>query len=305
MNPFIKKILLILFFLSLLIVPHTSYSTPEYAEQTKFECQRCHVEATGGKLTKAGEDYRDDLKTKGLYRPLKPFQKVVRLAIGYLHLLMAIAWFGTILYVHILLKPAYAAKGLPKGELILGWLGIVVLSITGVLLTISRMPTWETFYTSRFGILLSLKIILFSIMVSTAIAVTFIIGPKLRKQKGSLPPRNKNKLTLEELSLFDGKEGRPAYFAYEGKIYDASSSPLWKHGSHMTKHPAGNDLTEMLKTSPHGEEKIQKMPAVGDLLPAGVKTEKPAHEKVFYFMAYMNLIFVFLITFIIALWRWW
>ena len=43
---------------------------------------------------------------------------MVRLIIGYLHLLTAIAWFGTILYVHILLKPACAAKGLPKGELI-------------------------------------------------------------------------------------------------------------------------------------------------------------------------------------------
>jgi hypothetical protein len=32
---------------------------------------------------------------------------------------MTIAWFGTILYVHILLKAAYAVKGLPKGELIL------------------------------------------------------------------------------------------------------------------------------------------------------------------------------------------
>ncbi|MBM4322922.1 MAG: cytochrome B5 [Deltaproteobacteria bacterium] len=288
----------------ILFPPLHTHATPEYAEQTKWDCQQCHVEATGGKLTKAGEDFRGELQVKGLYRPLKPFQKVVRLIIAYLHLLMAIAWFGTILYVHILLKPAYAAKGLPKGELILGWLGIIVLSITGVLLTISRMPTWEAFYSTRFGILLSLKIILFSIMVCTAIAVTFIIGPKMRKQRTLPLPLGKTKFTLDELSHFDGNEGKPVYFAYQGKIYNATSSKLWKDGNHMKKHPAGNDLTDLLKTAPHGEERIFQMPVVGELLLVGAKMEKSLHEKVFYFMAYMNLIFVFLITFIIALWRW-
>jgi hypothetical protein len=46
------------------------------------------------------------------------------------------------------------------------------------------------------------------------------------------------------------------------------------------------------------------MSVVGELLPMGAKVEKPTFEKVFYFMAYMNLAFVFLITFVIALWRW-
>jgi predicted heme/steroid binding protein len=294
-----------LFFLVLILLPSPSYATPEYAGQTGFACLTCHIDATGGKLTKAGEEFRGDLKTRGLYRPLKPFQRVIRFIIGYLHLLMAIAWFGTILYVHILLKPAYAAKGLPKGELILGWLGIIILSITGVLLTISRMPTWETFYTTRFGILLGLKIILFSIMVSTAITVTFFIGPKMRRKRSLPLPPDKNKFTPDELSHFDGKEGRPVYFAYQGKIYNATSSKLWKDGNHVKKHPAGNDLTDLLKTAPHGEEKILQMPVVGELLPVGVKMKKSTPEKVFYFMAYMNLIFVFLITFIIALWRWW
>jgi hypothetical protein len=44
------------------------------------------------------------------------------------------------------------------------------------------------------------------------------------------------------------------------------------------------------------------MPVVAKLMPTKIKIEKPAHEKVFYFMAYLNLIFVFLITLVIALW---
>lgn len=293
-----------LIFLLFTIFPSPSQSTPEYAEQKKLDCQTCHVDATGGKLTKTGENFREDLRIKGQYRPLNVFQKVMRLIIGYLHLLTAIAWFGTIFYVHILLKPAYAAKGLPKGELILGWSGIIILSITGVLLTISRIPTWTMFYTTRFGILLSVKIVLFMIMVTSAFIVTFVIGPKIRKKKAHPPPQKKDKLTLGDLQYFDGKENRPVYFAYKGKIYDVSSSKLWKGGTHLNKHQAGNDLTDILETAPHEEDKILKMPVVAELLPMGAKVEKPTFEKVFYFMAYMNLIFVFLITFIIALWRW-
>jgi len=160
------------------------------------------------------------------------------------------------------------------------------------------------FYATRFGILLSVKIILFMIMVASAFIVTFVIGPKIRKKKFQPLLPKKDRLTPEELQHFDGKENRPAYFAYKGKVYDVSSSKLWKGGGHLKKHYAGNDLTDILKTAPHEEDKILKMPEVGELLPMGAKVEKPTFEKVFYFMAYMNLIFVFLITFIIALWRW-
>lgn len=302
---FLSKICLwILIGLFLIVFPFVSHSTPEYAEQTGRDCKICHVEATGGDLTKAGEDFREDLRIKGTDHPLHPFQRVVRLIIGYLHLLTAIAWFGTILYVHILLKPAYAAKGLPKGELILGWLGIILLSTTGVPLTIARIPAWDAFYTTRFGILLSIKIILFLIMVATAAIVTFVIGPKLRKRSSQAPLEKKTRLTLEELSRFDGSEKKPAYIAYKGKIYDVSSSKLWVEGNHVRKHPAGNDLTGALRTAPHDEDKILGMPLVGELITSETKVQKPAHEKVFYFMAYMNLVFVFLITFVIALWKW-
>jgi predicted heme/steroid binding protein/uncharacterized membrane protein len=296
----------LLIFLSLFVIasPSLSHATPEYAGQTGFECKTCHVDGTGGKLTKDGENFKEDLRAKGLYRPLSTIQKVVRLIIGYLHLLTAIAWFGTIFYVHILLKPAYAAKGLPKGELILGWLGIVIMGITGTLLTISRIPAWNMFYTTRFGILLSVKIILFLIMAASAAVVTFVIGPRIRKQRAQISTQPKTRMTLDDLQHFDGVENRPSYFAYKGKVYDVCLSKVWKGGSHFKKHHAGDDLTDILKTAPHGEDNILKMPVVAELAPLETKLEKPTHEKAFYFMAYMNLIFVFLITFIIALWRW-
>lgn len=66
----------------------------------------------------------------------------------------------------------------------------------------------------------------------------------------------------------------------------------------------GSDLTEALRTAPHDEGKILGMPLIGELVTSEAEIQKPVHEKVFYFMAYTNLVFVFLITFVIALWKW-
>jgi len=294
------------FILWSLCSPASIGATTDYARQTGFACSECHIDVIGGgPLTQAGKDFLADRKARGLYRPLSAPQHVIRLIVGYLHMLAAIVWFGTIMYVHILLKPAYASKGLPKGELRLGWLSMIVLLVTGVLLTVARVPSLETFTTTRFGILLGVKIFLYLIMLSSAVVVTIYIGPKLRKQKSLAPALENGACTAEGLCQFDGKDGRPAYVAYQGIVYDVTKSSLWKNGSHVTKHAAGSDLTDLLTTAPHGEDKILAMPRVGTLLAASDKPRRPFHLRLFYVFAYMNLILVFVITFVIALWRWW
>ncbi len=292
--------------LILLIFPAKGLGTAEYARQTGKSCGDCHIDpAGGGGLTRDGEAFRDNLRIRGQYRVLNPVQRMIRFIIGYLHTMTAIVWFGTILYVHIILKPAYAARGLPKGELILGWMSIIIMAVTGTLLSIARVPSWHMLFHTRFGILLTIKIILFLIMVSTAVFVTFVVGPKLKKkmlQQALSEPEGD--MHDDELSGYDGKEGRPAYIAYKGILYDVTGSKLWSHGSHVKKHFAGRDLTDVLKTAPHGEDKILQMPAVGRLLKRA-EEKKPPHLRVFYFFAYMNLAIIFLIVFIISLWRWW
>ena len=283
-----------------------AFATPEYARQTGFDCRRCHIDVIGGgPLTESGKQFLKEMKSEGLYRPLTTAQHSIRLIVGYLHMLAAIIWFGTIMYVHVLLKPAYASKGLPKGELRLGWLSMIVILITGILLTVARMPSWGAFFTTRFGVLLSMKIFLFMIMLASAILVTVYIGPKLRKQKSLAPALENGVCTPDGLCQFDGKDGRPAYVAFKGIIYDVTKSRLWKNGSHVAKHAAGNDLTGLLATAPHGEDKVLAMPQVGKLLVSGEQPKRPFHLRLFYFFAYMNLVLVFVITFVIALWRWW
>lgn len=73
------------------------------------------------------------------------------------------------------------------------------------------------------------------------------------------------RFTIEKLKEYDGKEGKPTYAVFKGKVYDVSSSPLWKNGIHAGKHSAGVDLTESMLSAPHNEEKLIKFRIVGEL----------------------------------------
>ena len=292
-------------------------ATEEYARQTGQPCKTCHIDpAGGGELTAAGQEFQKSgsLATAPATAPAtagtperSTASRIFRLVIGYLHLITAILWFGTILYVHLVLKPAYAASGLPKGEMRVGLASMAVMAVTGAILTHYRVPDPALILTTRFGILLTIKVSLFAIMVISALYVVIVIGPKLRRQikNGETPAGAGGDLTLEALAGFDGKEGRPAYVTYNGGIYDVTASRLWKEGSHMRRHQAGIDLTEALSQAPHGEGRVLAMPRIGNLVLEAVKAKPPLHVRVFYFMAYMNLTMVFLITLVVALWRWW
>ncbi|MEE9615315.1 MAG: cytochrome b5 domain-containing protein [Thermodesulfobacteriota bacterium] len=72
------------------------------------------------------------------------------------------------------------------------------------------------------------------------------------------------KFTEDELKEFDGGEpGKPIYFAYKGKVYDVTESPLFLEGMHF-EHYAGCDLTDYMEDSPHGEESLEELKVVGE-----------------------------------------
>lgn len=71
-------------------------------------------------------------------------------------------------------------------------------------------------------------------------------------------------MTLRELSQYDGKDGRKAYVAVNGTIYDVTGSAAWAAASHFGLL-AGNDLTNQY-ASCHGSPQILlKLPVVGRL----------------------------------------
>lgn len=301
--------ILILTALSLMVT--TAAATEEFAGQTGQDCQYCHVNSSGGgELTEAGQGFSLSLlepsaengasASSGQRLSASYF---VRLVAGSLHILFGFFWFGTILYVHLVLKPAYASGGLPRGEVRIGLLSMLIMAVSGTILFVYRVPSAEFLLTTRFGILLLIKIVLFLIMVSSALFVVLYIGPRLKQKKAAPSSAGTGDMTREELAGFDGKEGRPAYIAYNDGIYDVTGSPLWTNGSHLGRHPAGCDLTEVLEQAPHGKDKVLAMPHVGTLVGERSST-LTLQQKVFFFMAYMNLSFVLVIVLILALWKW-
>lgn len=68
-----------------------------------------------------------------------------------------------------------------------------------------------------------------------------------------------------ELANHDGRDGRKAYIAVNGTIYDVTESPRWGNGLHPPNHQAGQDLTEELKTAPHVRAVVERFPVVGTL----------------------------------------
>lgn len=74
------------------------------------------------------------------------------------------------------------------------------------------------------------------------------------------------KITKQQLADNNGKNGKPAYIAYQNKVYDVSDSSFWMDGDHMGMHEAGKDLTEELEMAPHRDENFKKVKFVGDLV---------------------------------------
>jgi predicted heme/steroid binding protein/uncharacterized membrane protein len=78
------------------------------------------------------------------------------------------------------------------------------------------------------------------------------------------------RFTRQELAGFDGRDGRPAYIAYQGRVIDVSGSRMWRGGTHMKRHQAGQDLSGEIEKAPHGREVLDRCPQVG------VLAEEPA-----------------------------
>ena len=78
----------------------------------------------------------------------------------------------------------------------------------------------------------------------------------------------------KELLKFNGKNGKPAYVAHQGKVFDVSKSKLWEGGVHMDRHRAGNDLTTDIQAAPHGPEVLERYPQA-----AGLKKKEVAERQ--------------------------
>lgn len=75
-----------------------------------------------------------------------------------------------------------------------------------------------------------------------------------------------NSYSRQQLALRNGQDKPEIWVAFEGKIYDVSSSRLWRNGKHY-EHWAGQDLTDELKDAPHTRSVFEKFEVIGLLNP--------------------------------------
>jgi arsenite oxidase small subunit len=88
--------------------------------------------------------------------------------------------------------------------------------------------------------------------------------------------KQRKDFSLKDLEEFDGKEGRPFYIAFKGKIYDLSESHLWIQGKHMSIHSRDENLAETIKSAPHSEEILERFPILGNLIEERAPQPEPA-----------------------------
>lgn len=85
------------------------------------------------------------------------------------------------------------------------------------------------------------------------------------KRKNNRAADSEKQFTLEELAKYNGSNGKPAYVAVEGIVYDVSLSSPWGGGTHFGLY-AGKDLTKEFKGCHSEEVKIlESLPKVGQL----------------------------------------
>ena len=72
--------------------------------------------------------------------------------------------------------------------------------------------------------------------------------------------------TIEELAKFDGKNGRPAYVAVNGIVYDVTNNRAWAAATHFAL-TAGKDYTQEFASCHAGQQSILvTLPIIGRLV---------------------------------------
>ncbi len=72
--------------------------------------------------------------------------------------------------------------------------------------------------------------------------------------------------TLKDLQKYDWQNGNPsAYVTVNGKVYNVTIVPQRQNGVHHG-FKAGNDLSEAVKSAPHGLSVLDQVPVIGELV---------------------------------------
>lgn len=92
------------------------------------------------------------------------------------------------------------------------------------------------------------------------------IPPITPLPNSNITTSNQRFFTAQELTTFDGKNGRPAYVAVNGIVYDVTNNRAWAAATHFGLI-SGKDYTQEFASCHAGQQSILAMlPVVGRLM---------------------------------------
>jgi len=92
--------------------------------------------------------------------------------------------------------------------------------------------------------------------------ITMVVNSFINNREAEQP--SEKIYTLSELAAFDGTNGKPAYTAVNGIVYDVSNSPSWGGGTHFGLY-SGKDVSSAFKGCHSTDIVLAKLPKVGIL----------------------------------------
>lgn len=302
-------VLLTVIGLTSLLVPGQATARPEFAQLTGNPCSACHISPQGGgPLKPEGEEFRKSLKDLNI--PINPNlrismgQRLLHLLLYLVHIPFGVAWVGLFLYTF---GPALRRRSLviPSKPYIRQIMyGTIVVLITGPLLVVSRMKMVPGLFTTRFGLLLLVKIVavlaLFTATAALLWHTTVLLARRYKRLARSLDAESELELTPDDLLLFSGQEKRKALVAVNGRVYNVTGRNLWRRGIHPGGHHAGHDLTNDFAKAPHGKEVFERVTPVGRVIDPDTSTRRGL-------MSWATILGVAasgIILMVVALWRW-
>ncbi len=304
------RILAVMVLLAAVLVPGQSRARPQFAQLTGQPCGNCHVSPLGGgELKPAGEEFQRNLKDLSV--PMDPNlrvstgQRLLHLALYFLHIPFGVAWLGLFAMTFSPILRRKAPGVVPPKQVVRQILTcMAVILLTGPFMVAFRMKTVPGLFTTRFGVLLLLKIAaVLTLLAATAFVLwhTHVLpARRYRRLIKTLDAGGDLELTPLDLALFNGTDKRRALVAVEGRIFDVTGRNLWRKGIHPGGHHAGHDLTNAFGGAPHGPEVLERVPPVGRVQ----ELETGDGREPLFLAVSLGTAASVVILMVVALWRW-
>ena len=181
-SEFARSILILFTFFFIFSLIQSVHASPEFSGQTEQPCSACHKNPDGGgALTLKGERYKADGFFWGDVNQPAWSTRLIKTILGFLHILFGVVWFGSIVYVHIIIKPQSLVGGMPKSEKRLGRICIVMVGLTGIGLSLIKFQTPRELWTTSFGIIWIVKVGTYLLMLIAAAVATTAIDRRLQR----------------------------------------------------------------------------------------------------------------------------